>query len=153
MSNRSYAKSQLFLMEFIAVVLFFALCSSICINAFVKANNMSKESKELNHANILAQSAAESIKALEYTNIDQLEELTGLHNVEENKYLGYYDEDFKSLDQKELKKDDKSNKIYVMEVDMTLEHEMLTAQVTVNKKNIKENICKLTVKKYLPVGV
>lgn len=114
---------------------------------------MSKESKELNHANILAQSAAESIKALEYTNIDQLENLTGLHKIEENKYLGYYDEDFKSLDQKELKNDDKFNKIYVMEVDMTLEHEMLTAQVIVNKKNIKETICKLTVKKYLPVGV
>lgn len=153
MSNRSYAKSQLFLMEFIAVVLFFALCSSICISAFVKANNMSKESKELNHANILAQSAAESIKALQYTNIDQLEKLTGLHKVEKNKYLGYYDADFKELNQQDLKKDGNANTVYVMEVDMALEHKMLIAQVHVTKKNSKELICKLTVKKYLPVGV
>ena len=85
--------------------------------------------------------------------MDQLENLTGLHKVKQNKYLGYYDEDFQMIDQKELKKEDEFSKIYVMEVDMTLEHDMLTAQIIVNKKNIKEAICKLTVKKYLPVEV
>lgn len=63
MSKRNYAKSELFLMEFIVVILFFSLCAAICISAFVKANTISEDSKSLNHAVILAQSAAEKIKA------------------------------------------------------------------------------------------
>lgn len=65
MSRRNYAKSELFLMEFILVILFFTICASICITAFVQANNMSEASKTLNKAMILAQSTAERIKATE----------------------------------------------------------------------------------------
>src|SRR5665648_831922 len=63
MSKKNHAKSELFLMEFIVVILFFSLCTAICISAFVKANHISEESKLLNGAMILAQSTAEGIKA------------------------------------------------------------------------------------------
>lgn len=63
MIKHNYSKSELFLMEFIVVILFFSLSAAICISAFVKANNISEESKKLNHAVILAQSTAEKIKA------------------------------------------------------------------------------------------
>lgn len=63
MSKKDRAKSELFLMEFIVVILFFSISAAICINAFVTANRISEESKLLNGAMILAQSTAEEIKA------------------------------------------------------------------------------------------
>lgn len=65
MSKKNHTKSELFLMEFIAVILFFSICAAICISAFVKADNISKDSDLLNGAMILAQSVAEEIKATE----------------------------------------------------------------------------------------
>lgn len=76
MSKRNYSKSELFLMEFIVVILFFSLCAAICISAFVKANNISEDSKKMNHAVILAQSIAEKIKATGNTG----EEYSGTYN-------------------------------------------------------------------------
>lgn len=63
MGRSKYSKSELFIMEFIVVVLFFAISASICISAFVRANNISEESLELNRGLTLAQSTAESMKA------------------------------------------------------------------------------------------
>lgn len=63
MSKKNRTKSELFLMEFIAVILFFSLCTAVCISAFVRANHISEESTLLNGAMILAQSTAEKIKA------------------------------------------------------------------------------------------
>ena|SRR5665647_2836019 len=67
MSKNNHTKSELFLMEFIVVILFFSLCTAVCISAFVKANHISEESKLLNGAMILAQSTAEEIKATDDT--------------------------------------------------------------------------------------
>jgi len=80
MSKNNHTKSELFLMEFIIVILFFSLCTAICISAFVKANHISEESKLLNGAMILAQSTAEEIKATE--------------GASEKKYMGYHDESY-----------------------------------------------------------
>ncbi len=80
MSKKNHTKSELFLMEFIVVILFFSLCTAICISAFVKANHISEESKLLNGAMILAQSTAEEIKA------------TG--NSSEKKYKGNQDDTY-----------------------------------------------------------
>jgi hypothetical protein len=80
MSKKNHTKSELFLMEFIAVILFFSICTAICISAFVKADNISKESDLLNGAMILAQSVAEEIKATE--------DITG------QKYQNYKDDSY-----------------------------------------------------------
>ena len=71
MSKINRTKSELFLMEFIVVILFFSLSAAICINAFVKANHISEESKLLNGAMILAQSTAEEIKATGNTSVEK----------------------------------------------------------------------------------
>ena len=63
MSRKNRGKSALFLMEFIVVILFFSLSMAVCLNGFVKANQLSEDSKLLNGAMILAQSKAEEIKA------------------------------------------------------------------------------------------
>lgn len=80
MSKKNHTKSELFLMEFIVVILFFSLCTAICISAFVKANHISEESKLLNGAIILAQSTAEEIKA------------TG--DISDEKYRDYHDDSY-----------------------------------------------------------
>ena len=72
MGRSKYSKSQLFLMEFIAVVLFFSICISICISAFVRANTISEDSLRLNRAITLAQTTAEDIKAGEYMPSDDI---------------------------------------------------------------------------------
>ncbi|MBN7773394.1 hypothetical protein [Clostridium aminobutyricum] len=153
MRNRNYAKSQLFLMEFIVVILFFALCASICISAFVKADNMSRESKELNHALILAQSAAETIKGVEVGDVDRLSDITGLHKVKENMYRGYYSKNFKIIEDSEGNISDSEDMIYVMEVKLAMENKMLTAEIMVRNKNAQNSVCELEVKKYLPEEV
>jgi hypothetical protein len=149
MSRRDYAKSQLFLMEFIIVVLFFALCTSVCISAFVKADSISKGSKELNDALILAQSAAESIKGLNYNELDRLSGLTGLYQEEKNKFRGYYSKNFESLGNTGKTSED-AKAVYVMETTLSVKDKMLTASITVREKSSKDNICRLEIKKYLP---
>lgn len=69
MSKKNHTRSELFLMEFIVVILFFSLCMAICIGAFVKANHISEESKLLNGAMTLAQSTAEEVKATGNTSV------------------------------------------------------------------------------------
>ena len=81
MSKNNHTKSELFLMEFIVVILLFSLCTAVCISAFVKADHISEESKILNGAMILAQSTAEEIKA------------TG--DITGEKYKNYQDDSYK----------------------------------------------------------
>ncbi|HCD42478.1 MAG TPA: hypothetical protein DEQ64_01830 [Lachnoclostridium sp.] len=51
--------SGVFMMEMIAVVFFFILCSGICIKTFVTADFMSREAADLNQGVLIAQSVAE----------------------------------------------------------------------------------------------
>lgn len=60
--NKSHSAG-LFLMEMIAVILFFTICAGICIQTFAKADTMSKEASNLNHATIRAESIADAIRA------------------------------------------------------------------------------------------
>lgn len=120
MSKNNYSKSELFLMEFIVVILFFSLCAAICISGFVKANNVSEASEKLNHAVILAQSIAEKIKATS-------------GNVEE--YSGHY-EDRYYLEVKTWVEQE----ILTAEIQVYDESDM----------EKEKEICRLEVKKYLP---
>lgn len=122
LSRKQGMKSQMFLMEFIVVVLFFSICVTICFSGFVKANAISRDGKALNHAIILAQSAAECIKASDYANIDK--------NLDEFIYP-------------QAEADD-----YTLEITKGVEQQMLRAEIRVCVKDKK--ICELQVKKYIP---
>ncbi len=63
MNIRHRPRAQLFLMEFLVVLLLFALCSAVCLSAFVRAERISRDSAAANQALALAQSVAEEIKA------------------------------------------------------------------------------------------
>lgn len=121
MSRRTDTKSQIFIMEFIVVVLFFSLCVGTCISGFVKANRISEDSKAMNHGILLAQSAAECIKVSDYEDIDaKLNRL--VYPVAEQE--GYH-----------------------LDVSKSMDKQMLTAVITV--WNERGTICELSVKKYV----
>lgn len=79
MNQRSKPKSQLFLMEFLVVLLLFAVCSAICISAFVRADHISRDSVQLNRALTLGQSIGEEVKA---TGLISGQEPDSYHNEE-----------------------------------------------------------------------
>ena len=50
MNRKSGSGSGPFLMEMLVVVGFFIICASICIMVFVKSDNISRESRDINQA-------------------------------------------------------------------------------------------------------
>jgi len=57
------SKSALFLMELIIAILFFAISSAVCVQLFVKAHLMSRDTTDLNHAVACAESASACLRA------------------------------------------------------------------------------------------
>ena len=62
MRQAQHAKSSLFLMEMMVVILFFALTSAICVHLFVQSYQSAKHSEALTNGVLQAQSAAEVYK-------------------------------------------------------------------------------------------
>lgn len=121
LSRRNNSKSEIFLMEFIIVLLFFSICMTICVSGFVKANTTSEESKSLNYGILLAESAAECIKASDYAVIDERLNREMYPMAER---AGYH-----------------------LDVSKSMEKQLLTAVISVwDHTGI---ICELTVKKYI----
>ncbi|WP_349671420.1 hypothetical protein [Lacrimispora sp.] len=56
-------RSNVMMMEMIVAVFFFLLCAAVCIQAFVKADLLSKRAADLNQSVLIAQSVAEIWKA------------------------------------------------------------------------------------------
>nr|WP_314462549.1 hypothetical protein [uncultured Clostridium sp.] len=56
-------RSNVMMMELIVAVFFFLLCAAVCIQAFVKADLLSKRAADLNQSVLIAQSTAEIWKA------------------------------------------------------------------------------------------
>lgn len=61
MNNRS--RSTLFLMEQLLAILVFAICAAACVKIFVGSYIIASESKDMNKALLIAESAAECYKA------------------------------------------------------------------------------------------
>lgn len=123
--SRNSSKSQLFLMEFICVVMFFALCAALCIHVFVQADRISKEGRQLNEALLLAQSVAETIKDMDYSDKEEIAVTVNQINKEyKNKYT--------------------------VRVKDAVKENILQANIYVYSMKDKKEICTLSIKKYLP---
>jgi hypothetical protein len=55
-------KSRLFFLELMVCMLFFCVCSAICLGVFARAHQMSAQSAAMTHALLRAESAAEAYK-------------------------------------------------------------------------------------------
>lgn len=69
MNNSS--KSKLFLMEFICVVLMFAVSAAACVSAFAKADYISRQGSTLSEATLIAATVAEKIKSAKGEGLDR----------------------------------------------------------------------------------
>lgn len=69
-------------MEFIFVVLMFAVCASICVGVFARADYMSRLATATNESILIAETAIEEIKGLDSTDKDKLEK--EIKNIENN---------------------------------------------------------------------
>ncbi|MFV0517880.1 MAG: hypothetical protein ACK5MV_10845 [Aminipila sp.] len=130
MSRSNSSKSQLFLMEFICVVMFFALSAALCVSAFVKADTVSKNGRNLNEALFLAQTVAETIKAMDNPNEETIGQAVKTIQKEKDNDL-------------------------VLKVENNWEPDMLISKVYVYESVAdldKKEICDITIKKYLPNG-
>jgi hypothetical protein len=138
-------KSQSFLIELIFTILFFALCSVICILAFAKAEIISRDGYELNRSLLLTQSVAECIKASDLQSLDyNMEKILLLSKKEGGGYESYYDENFASVPL--------DISYFGLNVDIEIEDGMLISVIRVEKQKSHrwESVCQLEVKRYLP---
>lgn len=145
MSRKRTSKSEIFLLEFIFVVLFFAICAAFFVTAFVKSDNLSNQNGLKNKAMIQAQSAIEIIKdsdngsegaALEkYMNALMIDS----DNPSREAYVVCYDENLAPTSEPEA--------VHVMYINMEADsNNVLNIEVTVD-----EDIFRLKAAKYLGV--
>lgn len=92
--NRRLArsKSTLFLIELVLAIGIFAVSSAICIQLFVKAYLLSRNSEELTHSLYEATSAAEVFKN-SGGDIDEMSRLLSTH-LEDGELVVYYNKDW-----------------------------------------------------------
>lgn len=126
--TRNSSKSELFLIELIVAIVFFAISSAICAQLFVKAHTLSAKSGDLNAAVIQAQNAAESFKA-SGGSAEKLEGILQPSRVEktgDGEYI--YDLFFASGWKRTESMEDAS---YCLRLRLTSERELQTADIQV----------------------
>lgn len=111
MGRANLSKSNLFLLELIIVILFFSVCTAVCVGLFVQARQISQNSTALSDAVLLAQSAAECFKA------DSLESLP----LQDGK--AYFDKDTAPCGQDAA--------VYILELTENMDSDIATADICV----------------------
>jgi len=139
MIRNNYSKSQIFLLEFIIVVLFFAICSTICISVFMEADSISKESSRNVNSLVLAQNAAECFKASESADLDDYYDFD---EIKDGHYIAYYDGKFDSTTEE--------NAEYILKIDLNeMDEGVISAEISIFETNEKTAFYKLNVDKYI----
>lgn len=140
MAVRSSSKSGLFLIEMMVSILFLALASGVCVNLFVKAHTVGKESRDVSAAISCAQSAAETFKACD-GDMQKLEQLLNASDDGVGTLSVYYDANWA------VTSDEKAPyRVRIEPVSGSLEG----AQITVRKTGRVQALWQLDVKKYVP---
>ena len=111
-------RSHLFLMEFIIIILFFAIACSVCVSMFVTARTAAAQSTELSMASAYAQTAAENFKACG-RDIGYLEEQDGTGAA------AYFDRDWNAAAQQDA--------AYALRIGYRTQGALLLADICVTK--------------------
>ena len=123
MTERSKSKSRLFFIEILIIIVFFSICAGVCMNLFAKAKLTSVESSDLTKGVMVAQAAAEAVKA--EGDSPELERLLGGCR-DGNIIRIYYDGQWQKLPRKEAA-------VYELAVRLTEEQGVLAAEIRVLK--------------------
>lgn len=138
MKKNRYSKTNIFFLELIIVIFFFAMASTLLLSVFVKANRLRLASKNQTHAMIAVQCVAEKIK--------------GRGELEIGLFPLYYDAEWQSVDNKE-------DGVFVMNVEsqkvQTISGELLDVDLVASKlgKEDEEAIWQMSFKDYIPRNV
>lgn len=139
MIKNNYSKSQIFLLEFIIVVLFFTICSTICISVFIKADRISKDSSRDVNALIVAQNAAECFKASDSADPG---EYLKINEIKDGNYFIYYDKEFDAAD--------KNSATYTLKINLAeTDENIVTAGISVYEEKEKTAFYTLKADKYI----
>lgn len=90
------SKAPLLLMEQMVMLLVFALAAALCLQAFVKSDNLSRRSEARDRAVTLCQSAAETVRH-SGGNFNEAAEELGLEFGQGSTMFRYYDENWEPL--------------------------------------------------------
>ncbi len=141
--NHHTSKASLFLMELIIAILIFSLASGFCVRFFAKAHILTEDTKNLNHAVSLTQSAAEIFYGMN----GQLNEIQSTLDADkngkcENGLLSvYYDHNFQVCT--------KDSATYEMTMSLSEEDNMQVMDIRMHKlAKDDRSIYSLRVKRY-----
>ncbi|WP_027399647.1 type II secretion system protein [Anaerovorax odorimutans] len=132
MIDNRITKSNLFLIELIIVIMFFAFASTITLQVFFKANEKSADSTALNGALMVTQAAAEKAKSITYTDLNKIAETE------------YFDENWNPSNVENAK--------YTLNTKIKTEtkNSGIMVTLTYKAKSSTETIYELKSKKYFP---
>ena len=123
---RGSSKSKLFLMEFIFVVLMFAICASICVSLFARSDHFSRLASATNEGTLLAAGAIEQVKAIDSGDEKQIRQ--EIADIEKNI-------------------NDKYDKKYKIKLEYEISDGMVTGKCKVTH-TLLGDICELPLAKY-----
>lgn len=123
-------RSNLFLMEMILAILFFALAGAVCMQLFVKARVLSENTSARNQSLVLAKSAASAFEAGD-GNLATLKEDYPYSRIEDSTLKIFYDENWKPCEKKD--------KIYEMQITIEKQNgNLTTASIAVTDSKNEE---------------
>lgn len=134
------AKSGLFLMELIVVILFFALSSAVCVQLFVRAHLISIKSSDLTMAVTKAQTAAECFKSSDGTE-DALSSLLGARR-DGGALVVDYDGRWEQTAP--------GDAVYRMVVEVGSRGAVASAGIRIEKQGQNEPVYQVSAQKYIP---
>ena len=126
MKKNSGKGSRLFLIEFLIVLFFFLIISTVCLQLFVKAHLITRRSEALSHA----QAAAASVAALIESGNDTPEKAASYFpeaSIESDGFYITYDSDFRTCTPEKA--------AYTLKVLMTENGQEVLSDITVTEKD------------------
>ena len=93
---RTHSKTPLFLMELVIMLLVFSISAAVCLRVFAGAQNISKQSHQLDHAVLEAQKASERWKA-SHGNLEETAAYMGAL-PDENGFSVFYEEEWLTME-------------------------------------------------------
>lgn len=139
---KTKSKSGLFLIELIIVILFFSLASTVCIQLFVKAHLLGKQTEELNRGVSISQNLAESFYGFE-GDVDAMLDYyeASLYSMDDDYYIKY------NSDFEEIAPDSQTYAYYAC-MEFHEENSMQYMTITISKTSDHSIIYSLNVNKY-----
>lgn len=134
MKQLKSAKSGLFLLELIVVILFFSLGSTVCIQAFAKAHLTSQKAEDLSFASLKASETASVIKYTENT-LEGLQEYFPYTIEKDGEFLIFYNQNYAECKEQDSR--------YVLHLAFTPDKQTQNAHIRVTRSDAEETIYEL----------